>query len=31
VGGAQMIGEPTPTGIDGVAGVDLLPFQERAK
>jgi len=26
-----MIGEPTPTGIDGVAGVDLLPFQERAK
>jgi len=26
-----MIGEPTPTGLDGVAGVDLLPFQERAK
>jgi len=26
-----MMGEPTPTGIDGVAGVDLLPFQERAK
>jgi len=26
-----MIGEPTPTGVDGVAGVDLLPFQERAK
>jgi len=26
-----MIGEPTPTGIDGVADVDLLPFQERAK
>jgi len=25
------MGEPTPTGIDGVAGVDLLPFQERAK
>jgi len=26
-----MVGEATPTGIDGVAGVDLLPFQERAK
>jgi len=25
------MGEHTPTGIDGVAGVDLLPFQERAK
>jgi len=26
-----MMGEPTPTGIDGVAGVDPLAFQERAK
>jgi len=26
-----MIGEPTPIGIDGVAGVDPLAFQERAK
>jgi len=25
------MGEPTPTGIDGVAGVDPLAFQERAK
>jgi hypothetical protein len=31
VGGAQMIGEPTRIGIDGVAGVDPLAFQERAK
>jgi len=26
-----MIGEPTPTGIGGVAGIDPLAFQERAK
>jgi len=26
-----MIGEPTPIGIDGVAGVDPLAFQERTK
>jgi len=25
------MGEHTRTGIDGVAGVDLLPFPERAK
>jgi len=26
-----MMGEPTPTGIDGVVGVDPLAFQEHAK
>jgi len=26
-----MMGEPTPTGIDGVAGVGPLAFRERAK
>jgi hypothetical protein len=31
VGGTGMMGEPTPTGIDGVVGVDPLAFQEHAK
>jgi hypothetical protein len=31
VGGAEMMGEPTPPGIDAAAGVDPRSFLERAK